>query len=142
MPLIPLIDTWEEDFLEEFSKCDIDNVDNYVKENREVIIFLHKSKDGFDEKIEKILGEFIIKRVREYHYLRLSRGCSPESFEPEYLAYALQEQEKKKYFVFSFDELRRINLGDDSSRTAFIRKYSEENLLKKEFQRRFIALFE
>ena len=120
-----LIDKFEEVFLEEFSKLNMSNLDNYVRENNKAIIFLCSFNDGLNKKIEKALGEFIIKKVQENYYLRLLRGCNPESLDyPEYLVYALQENS------FSSDELRKINLGIDSWRIAFIRKYSKENLLK------------
>lgn len=120
-----LIDRFQEIFLEEFPKMNLDNIENYVKENRREILFLCNSEEEINRKIEEILGEFIIKKVRENYYPRLFRGCSINSLPcPEYLAYALQEN------VFSFDELHRINLGNDCWRNEFIKKYSKEDLLK------------
>ena len=122
---MPLINRFEEDFLEEFSELNLDNVNNYMRENNKAIIFLCGFSESINEKIEKILGKFIIKKVRENYYPRLLRGCDSESLEhPEYLVYALQENR------FSSDELRKINLETDSWRIAFISKYSEKNLLK------------
>ena len=122
-----LTDTLKEAFLEEFSELNIDNVDNYAKENNKAIIFLCSFNDGFNEKIEKVLGDIIIKNVRENYYPRLFRGRSPESLAyPKYLAYALEKNS------FSFDELRRINLENDSWRNNFIKKHLDGNLLKNE----------
>ncbi len=132
-----LIDKFKEVFLEEFSEVDLDNVDDYARKNNKEITFLCDSDSSFSEKIEKTLGEKIIKKVQENYYPKLFRGCSLDSLPyPEYLAYTLQEN------VFSFDELYKINLGNDSWKNDVIKKYSKENLLKREFQRRFTALFE
>ena len=122
---MPLIDKLEEIFLEDFSKLNLDSVDNYARENRETIIFLCNLKEEVKKEIEKMLGEKIIKKVQENYYPKLFRGCSSEYLPyPEYFAYALQEN------AFSFDELQKINLGKDSWKNDFIRKYSKENLLK------------
>ncbi len=134
---MPLIDEFERIFFEEFINLSLDNVEDYVRKNKKEIIFLCDSREGINKKIEEMLGEFIIKKVRENYYPRLLRGCSQIALpNPEYLAYALQENE------FSFDELHKINLGEDSWKNDCIRKYSKENLLKKEFQRIFITPFE
>ncbi|MEK6833445.1 MAG: hypothetical protein AABY32_05335 [Nanoarchaeota archaeon] len=120
-----LIDKFEEAFFEEFSKSDIDNIDNYAKQNHEASLFLFKFKEGFKEKIEEALGEKIINKVRENYYPKLLRGVNSGSLPfPEYLAYALQQNS------FSFDELYKINLWNDSWRIDFIIRYSDKNLLK------------
>lgn len=122
---MPLIDAWENDFFEEFTKLNLDNIGDYVRKNRKELIFLCESIEGLDKKIEEMLGEFIIKKARENYYPKLFRGCSQDSLpHPEYLAYALREN------AFSSDELRKINLGNDSWRDDFIKKYSKENLLR------------
>lgn len=120
-----LRDTLKEAFLEEFSGLNLDSVDNYVSENRKEIIFLCDSDYSLNEKIEKLLGEKIIKKVQEDYYPKLLRGCTAKSLGyPKYLAYALQENS------FSFDELRKINLEKGYWKNDVIKNYSEQNLLK------------
>jgi hypothetical protein len=131
-----LIDRLEEIFLEEFNGLDIDNVDKYMKENSDTILFLRKFKRDVDKKIEEALGDKIIKKVKENYYPKLFRGCSTNALaHPEYFAYALEKN------IFSFNELYKINLGKDSWKNAFIIKYSKENLLKN-FREELLHLFE
>lgn len=60
---MPLIDAWENDFFEEFTKLNLDNIGDYVRKNRKELIFLCESIEGLDKKIEEMLGEFIIKKA-------------------------------------------------------------------------------
>jgi len=120
-----LRDTLEEAFLEEFSGLNLDSVDNYARENKKEIAFLCDSDYSLNEKIEKLLGDKIIKKVQEDYYPKLLRGRSPASLEyPKYFAYTLQENS------FPFDELRKINLGDDFWKNDVIKRYSDGKLLK------------
>jgi hypothetical protein len=130
-----LIDRLEEDFLEEFSEVNLDGVASYIKENYDALIFLCKFKEEVKKEIEEILGKKIIKKVQENYYPKLLRGDNKEFLpHPEYLAYALQEN------IFSFDELRKINLGNDSWKKDFIRKYSKENILKNFREKLLLSL--
>ncbi|MFH1503141.1 MAG: hypothetical protein ABIE36_00595 [Candidatus Diapherotrites archaeon] len=132
-----LIDEFEEVFFKKFSELNMSNLYNFVEENKKTIIFLCNSDCSFNKKIEKALGEFIIKKeVQENYYPKLLRGRSPESLGyPEYLAYALKEN------IFSFDQLRKINLDYNSWKNEFIEKYSDRNLLKN-FRERLLSFSE
>jgi hypothetical protein len=129
-----LIDKFEEGFLEDFNKLKPIEIEDYIRENKKAIKFLCDNNSEISGFIEEVLEKHvIIKEVREKYYEKLLRGCNRELLEhPEYLAYVLRNN------ILSPYELRKINLENDYIRNAFIKKHSDEKLLKK-FRERLLS---
>ncbi len=120
-----LINQCEELFLGEFYGLEYEQIEDYMKKNRDTILFLCKHKESLNKEIEEIIGKSIIKKVRESYYPRLLRNVNLDSLKnPEYFVYALQKNS------FTFDELRKINLGNDNWKNAIMKKYQKPNILK------------
>jgi hypothetical protein len=120
-----LIDKFEEVFLEELNRLKHTEIEDYIRLNKKAIKFLCENNNEINEIIKKALEEFVINEVREKYYGKLDRGSNPELLaHPEYLAYVFRNN------LLSFYELRRINFENDNIRNTFIKKYSDEKLLK------------
>jgi hypothetical protein len=134
-----LIDKWEEDFFEDLDGLDMSNIGNYLKKNREAIIFLSEHKKDINKKIEEKLEEFVIEEALNLGYQRLLKGFDPNSIgHPEYFAYALALDRNKT--IFTFDQLHKINLQNDRWKEKFIEKYSKKDLLKN-LREKFLDIY-
>lgn len=131
-----LIDKFEDVFLEDFNILKGIEIEDYIRKNRKAIKFLCDDNNEISEFIEEALEKLvIIKEVREKYYEKLTRGSNPEFLaHPEYLAYAFRNN------IFLPYELRRINFENDHIRNAFIKKYSDEKLLKN-FREKLLGIF-
>lgn len=113
-------------------KClDILFLNEYARENRDLISSLYVLKCLQDDQIENALKISVIKKaVEEYEFLKRSRlNFAEETLHPEYLVYALENDK------FSLRQIRKIPFKNKSIET-FIQQYRDESLLanlKKRF---------